>query len=163
MDEILEILSNDARVSAEEIAKMTKKPVASVKQAIKKYEDNGTIVQYKAILNPEMIDNGNAHPPVRALIEVSIVPQKDVGFDRIAERIYGFTEVKSCHLVSGSYDLLLVVEGENIQTVAEFVSSKLSSMENVRQTTTHFLLKKYKEDGKIFKQSVRPKRLNITY
>ncbi|NTV28788.1 MAG: Lrp/AsnC family transcriptional regulator [Candidatus Omnitrophica bacterium] len=163
MDEILEILSNDARISPEEIAKMTKKPVAAVKQAIRKYEADGTIVQYKAILNPEMIDSACAHPPVRALIEVSIVPQKDVGFDRIAERIYSFDEVKSCHLVSGSYDLLLVVEGQNIQTVAEFVSSKLSSMENVRQTTTHFLLKKYKEDGRIFKQAVRQKRLNITY
>ena len=72
-------------------------------------------------------------------------------------------KVKSCYLVSGSYDLLLIVEGENIQTVAEFVSSKLSPMENVRQTTTHFLLKKYKEDGKMFKVVSRPKRLNITY
>jgi DNA-binding Lrp family transcriptional regulator len=161
MDEILEILMNDARISAVEIAKMTKKPVAAVKKAIKKYEDDGTIVQYKAIINSEMIDNANGL--VRALIEVSIVPQKDVGFDHISERIYSFSEVKSCYLVSGSYDLLLIVEGQNIQTVAEFVSSKLSSMENVRQTTTHFLLKKYKEDGKIFRKAARPKRLNITY
>ena len=161
MDDILEILTNDARVSPEEIAKMTKQPVAAVKKAIRKYEDDGTIVQYKAIINSEMIDNANGL--VRALIEVSIVPQKDVGFDHIAERIYSFSEVKSCYLVSGSYDLLLIVEGQSIQTVAEFVSSKLSSMENVRQTTTHFLLKKYKEDGKIFRKAARPKRLNITY
>jgi len=161
MDEILEILVNDARVSPEEIAKMTKQPVAAVKRAIKKYEDDGTIVQYKAIVNSEMVENG--HGMVRALIEVAIIPQKDVGFDHIAERIFSFSEVKSCYLVSGSYDLLLVVEGQTIQTVAEFVSSKLSSMENVRQTTTHFLLKKYKEDGKIFRKVSRPKRLNITY
>lgn len=161
MDEILEILRNDARVSAEEIAKMTRKPVVAVKKAIKQYEDSGTIVQYKTIINSEMIDSGSNNSLVRALIEVSIIPQKDVGFDHVAERIYNFSEVKSCYLVSGSYDLLLVVEGENIQTVAEFVSSKLSSMENVRQTATHFLLKKYKEDGKIFKQVARSKRLNI--
>ncbi len=163
MDEILEILMNDARTSPEEIAKMTKKGVAAVKKVIKAYEANGTIVQYKAIVNPEMVDNGGRAAPVRALIEVSILPQKDVGFDSVAERIYSFSEVKSCYLVSGSYDLLLIVEGDNIQTVAEFVSSKLSPMENVRQTTTHFLLKKYKEDGKIFKQPNRPKRLNISY
>jgi DNA-binding Lrp family transcriptional regulator len=161
MDDILEILKNDARVTAEEIAKMTKKSVAAVKKAIKAYEADGTIVQYKAIVNPEMADNGRA--PVRALIEVSITPQKDVGFDHVSERIYNFTEVKSCYLVSGSYDLLLFVEGKDIQTVAEFVSMKLSPMEGVRQTTTHFLLKKYKEDGKIFKQPARSKRLNISY
>ncbi len=161
MEEILEILMNDARISAEEIAKMIKKPVAAVKKAIKKYEEDGTIVQYKTIVNQELA--GVHKSKVRALIEVSILPQKDVGFDSVAQRVYSFTEVKSCYLVSGSYDLLLVVEGEDIQTVAEFVSSKLSPMENVRQTTTHFLLKKYKEDGKIFKQASRPKRLNITY
>ncbi|MBF0570006.1 MAG: Lrp/AsnC family transcriptional regulator [Candidatus Omnitrophica bacterium] len=161
MDDILEILLNDARTSAEEIAKMTRSKVADVKKAIKKYEDDGTIVQYKTIINPEMVKSGRT--PVRALIEVSITPQKDVGFDNVAERIYSFAEVKSCYLVSGSYDLLLIVEGDNIQTVAEFVSSKLSPMENVRQTTTHFLLKKYKEDGKMFKAVSRPKRLNITY
>ncbi|MBF0619962.1 MAG: Lrp/AsnC family transcriptional regulator [Candidatus Omnitrophica bacterium] len=162
MDEILEILTKDARTTADEIAKMTKQSPALVKKAIKKYESDGTIVQYKAILNPEMTEDRN-HAKVRALIEVSILPQKDVGFDHVAERIYSFSEVKSCYLVSGSYDLLLIVEGDSIQTVAEFVSSKLSPMENVRQTTTHFLLKKYKEDGKLFKTAPRLKRLNITY
>ncbi len=161
MKEILEILMNDARTTPEEIAKMTGGSAAAVRKQIKKYEQDGTIVHYKAIVNPEMVE-GNQNM-VRALIQVSIVPQKDVGFDHIAERIYNFSEVKSCYLVSGSYDLLLVVEGNSIQTVAEFVSSKLSSMENVRQTATHFLLKKYKEDGKIFKVAPRQKRLNITY
>ena len=161
MDEILDILISDARTPAEDIARMTKKPVAAVRKAIKKYEDDGTIVQYKAVVNPEMAEGLTA--PVRALIEVSILPQKDVGFDHVAERIYSFAEVTSCYLVSGSYDLLLIVEGKSIQTVAEFVSSKLSPMENVRQTTTHFLLKKYKEESKIFKQSAKLKRLNISY
>ncbi len=161
MKDILEILMNDARTSAEDIAKMTRQSVVDVKKQIKKYEQDGTIIQYKAIVNPEMAERGQNL--VRALIQVSILPQKDVGFDHVAERIYSFNEVKSCYLVSGSYDLLLVVEGNSIQTVAEFVASKLSSMENVRQTATHFLLKKYKEDGKIFKVAPRQKRLNITY
>ena len=100
---------------------------------------------------------------VRALIEVSITPQKDVGFDNIARRIYEFPEVKSCYLVSGGYDLLVVVEGHNIQTVADFVAAKLSSMPNVRQTATHFLLKKYKEEGHVLKHSKDEKRQNISY
>ena len=100
---------------------------------------------------------------VRALIEVAITPQKDVGFDNIARRIYEFPEVRSCYLVSGGYDLLVVVEGSNIQTVADFVAAKLSSMPNVRQTLTHFLLKKYKEEGQIFKQHKIEKRPNISY
>ena len=100
---------------------------------------------------------------VRALIEVSITPQKDVGFDNIAERIYSYPEVKSCYLVSGGYDLLVVVEGNTIQTVADFVAAKLSSMANVKQTTTHFLLRKYKEEGQVFKQPKHEKRQNISY
>lgn len=100
---------------------------------------------------------------VRALIEVSITPQKDVGFDNIAKRIYEFPEVRSCYLVSGGYDLLVTVEGHNIQTVADFVAAKLSSMPNVRQTATHFLLKKYKEEGQILKHTKDEKRQNISY
>ena len=144
MDEILEILANDARITPEEIAKLTGKSVAAVKGAIKKYENDGIIVKYKTVINQDLIRESSAF--VRALIEVSITPQKDVGFDYLAERIYSFPEVVSCYLVSGTYDLLIVVEGETIQTVADFVASKLSPMENVRGTTTHFMLKKYKEE-----------------
>jgi len=100
---------------------------------------------------------------VRALIEVSITPQKDLGFDNIAERIYSYPEVKSCYLLSGGFDLLVVVEGESIQTVADFVAAKLSSMANVRQTATHFLLRKYKEEGQIFKHPKSERRQNISY
>ncbi len=100
---------------------------------------------------------------VRALIEVSITPQKDVGFDQIAERIYSYPEVKTCYLLSGGYDLLVVVEGDNIQTVADFVAAKLSSMANVRQTATHFLLRKYKEEGQVLHHSKKERRPNISY
>ena len=100
---------------------------------------------------------------MRALIEVSITPQKDVGFDNIAERIYSYPEVKSCYLVSGGFDLLVVVEGDNIQTVADFVAAKLSSMANVKQTATHFLLRKYKEEGKVLHNPKKERRPNISY
>ena len=126
MDEILEILSRDARISPAEIAKLTGTSVASVKKAIAKYEKSGTILKYKAVLNHDMVKESGS--VVRALIEVSVTPQKNVGFDSIAERIYSFPEVTSCYLLSGAYDLLLVVEGENIHTVANFVASKLSPM-----------------------------------
>ncbi len=161
MDEILEILTKDARMTAEDVAKLTGKSVGAVKKAIQQYEKNGVIVQYKTVINHDLMRDTNSF--VRALIEVNITPQKNVGFDSIAERIYGFPEVKSCYLVSGTYDLLVVVEGENIQMVANFIASKLAPMENVRGTTTHFLLKKYKEDGHILKKSNHRKTLNISY
>ena len=161
MDEILDILSNDARISPEEVSKLTGKSVDAVNKAIKKYEKNGTIVKYKTVINHDLVRDSNSF--VRALIEVSVAPQKDVGFDYIAERIYSFPEVTSCYLVSGAYDLLLVVEGENINAVSSFISTKLSPMEQVRSTTTHFLLQKYKEDGQVLKKKERGKRLNISY
>ena len=161
MDEILEILSGDARISAGEIAKLTGKSADSVEKSIKKYEKSGAIVKYKTVINHDLVRESNSF--VRALIEVSVSPQKGVGFDYIAERIYNFPEVNSCYLVSGAYDLLLLVEGENIQTVSNFIASKLSPMEHVRGTSTHFLLQKYKEDGQILKKKDRGKRLNISY
>ena len=161
MDEILEILSNDARISVQEIAKLTGKSADTVKKAIAKYEKSGAIVKYKTVINHDLVRDANSF--VRALIEVSVSPQKDVGFDYIAERIYSFPEVTSCYLVSGAYDLLVVVEGEDIRTVSDFIASKLSPMEQVRSTTTHFLLQKYKEDGQILKKRARGKRLNISY
>ena len=161
MDEILEILSQDARRTPEEIAQMTGQDTAEVRKAIKKYEKDGLIVKYKTVLNQDMIRENSSF--VRALIEVSVTPQKDLGFDQVAERIYSFPEVSSCYLLSGTYDLLVIVEGETIQTVSNFVASKLSSLANVRSTATHFLLKKYKEDGHVFKRSRQPKRLNISY
>ncbi|MCK9603587.1 MAG: Lrp/AsnC family transcriptional regulator, partial [Candidatus Omnitrophica bacterium] len=145
MDEILEILEKDARTTPEEIAKMLKKKTQSVKDAIKKLEKEGIILRYKAVINNELAKDTDSS--VRALIEVNIIPQKDLGFDKIAERIYSFPEVASCYLISGTYDLLLIVEGKDLHTVARFVAEKLAPLENIRGTATHFLLKKYKEDG----------------
>ncbi|MDD5560958.1 MAG: Lrp/AsnC family transcriptional regulator [Candidatus Omnitrophica bacterium] len=161
MDEILEILEKDGRSSVEEIAKMIRKKPDEVRKAIKKYEKDGAILKYKAVINKDLIKDSQSE--VRALIEVNIVPQKDLGFDKIAERIYSFPEVSSCYLISGTYDLLVVVEGENLHTVSNFVAEKLSCMENVRGTATHFLLKKYKEDGVVLKHRSENKRIAISY
>ncbi len=161
MDEILEILEKDGRTPVEDIAKMLKKKPQSIKEAIKKYEKEGVILKYKAVINKDLVKDAGSS--LRALIEVNIAPQKDVGFDKIAERIYSFPEVSSCYLISGTYDLLLIVEGPDLQTVSKFVAEKLSPMENVKGTVTHFLLKKYKEDGVILKHREENKRIAISY
>ncbi|MFH1406513.1 MAG: Lrp/AsnC family transcriptional regulator [Candidatus Omnitrophota bacterium] len=161
MDEILEILEKDARTTPGEIAAMTKKSVASVKTAIKKYEKEAAIVKYKAIINKGLIKE--ASPEVCALIEVNVAPQKNVGFDYVAERIYRFPEVASCYLISGTYDLLIIIKGKDMHEVSNFVAEKLSPMEGVRGTVTHFLLRKYKEDGEILKTHEKEKRLAISY
>ena len=139
---------------------MTGKRPDAVRKAIKKYEKDGVILKYKTIINKEIVERESSL--VRALIEVRIVPQKNLGFDHVAERIYQFPEVTSCYLLSGTYDLLLVVEGKNIHTISGFVAEKLAPMEHVRGTVTHFLLKKYKEDGDLLRQPVKEKRLAIS-
>ena len=130
MDEILQILEKNARITPEEIAGMLKRSVISVKKAIRKFQKQGVILGYKTIINKELTRDDDSE--VRAIIEVRVAPQKDLGFDKVAQRIYSFPEVKSCYLLSGTYDLLLVVEGKNIHTVASFVSEKLAPLENVR-------------------------------
>jgi len=160
MNDILEILESNARATLDEIRKLTGKSKKEIDKSIKNYEKKGVIVKYKAIINRQKIKGERA---VRALIEVKVAPQKDVGFDLVAERIYRFPEVKSCYLLSGTYDLLLVVEGEDINTVASFVSEKLAPLSQVRGTATHFMLKKYKEDGVVLVKKDKSTRLAITY
>jgi len=160
MDEILEILEENARISVEEIARLLNKDKKEVERAIKKYERKGIIVKYKTVINKEKLKE---KPQVIAIIEVKVAPQKDVGFDHIAQRIYRFPEVKSCYLLSGTYDLLLIVEGKDIHTVASFVAEKLAPLSSVKGTVTHFMLKKYKEDGVILVKEEKNRRLAITY
>jgi DNA-binding Lrp family transcriptional regulator len=161
MDEILEILEKDSRITPEEIGRMIKRKPQDVRKAIAKYEKEGVILKYRTVINKELISD--TEKKVRALIEVNITPQKDLGFDKIAERIYSFPEVTSCFLVSGTYDLLLIVEGADLSSVAGFVAEKLSPMENIKGVVTHFLLKKYKEDGVMLRQKEGNKRINISY
>jgi DNA-binding Lrp family transcriptional regulator len=160
MDELLEILEANARVSLEDLAKLTGRNKNEISKAIKNYEKKGVIIKYKTVINKEKLKNGNG---IIALIEVRVSPQKDVGFDLVAERIYKFPEVKSCYLISGTYDLLLLVEGKDMHTVAGFVSEKLSPLSTVKGTVTHFMLKKYKEDGVILTKGEKNQRLAITY
>lgn len=160
MDEILEILEDNARISLEDLEKLTGKNKKDVESAIKNYEKKGVIVKYKAVVNRDKL---NGERGVVALIEVQVTPQKDVGFDTVAERIYQFPEVKNCYLISGTYDLLLIVEGKDIQTVASFVSEKLAPLNSVKGTVSHFMLKKYKEDGVVLVKKEKNKRLAITY
>ncbi|MFA5356651.1 MAG: Lrp/AsnC family transcriptional regulator [Candidatus Omnitrophota bacterium] len=161
MDEILEILEKDARTTPEDIAKMLKKKPQSIKEAVKKYEKEGVILKYKTVINKDLIREADSS--VRALIEVNITPQKDLGFDKVAERVYSFPEVSSCYLISGTYDLLLIVEGRDLHSVSKFVAEKLSPLENIKGTVTHFLLRKYKEDGVILKHKEENKRIAISY
>jgi len=161
MKEILEILEKDARTRPEEIARMVKKDVRTVKKVIKKFEKEGVIVKYKTIVNTDLLKDDVKK--VRALIEVRVSPQRGYGFDHIAERIYRFPQVISCYLLSGSYDLLLLVEGKDIQEVSSFVSERLATIDHVNSTVTHFILKKYKSDGDILKRVERNTRMAISF
>ena len=157
MKEILRILERDARTTPQQIATMTGKPLAQVKRAIKKAESDHTILKYKTVINWDKL----REEQVRALVEVKVVPQRDVGFDAIAERIYRFPEARSVYLMSGTYDIAVLVEGSTMQEVAGFVTQKLAPLESIQGTVTHFLLKRYKEDGDILGVEGRPKRVPL--
>lgn len=149
MEEILEILEKDSRYTVEEIAVMAGKTEDEVRKAIKNYEYTGVIAGYTTLVNWE---NTNSET-VTALIQVKIIPQRGVGFDKVAERIYNFREVKACYLMSsGGFDLTVIVEGKTMKEVSMFVSNKLAIQEYVNGTATHFVLKKYKDHGTIFKE-----------
>lgn len=158
MEEILKILENDARTTPEQIATMTGKSLDEVKDSIKQAESNRSIIKYKTVINWGKLEREE----VLALIEVRLQPQREVGFDAVAERIYRFPEVRSAYLVSGMYDLLVIVTGKTMQDVAGFVSRKLATLESVQGTVTHFLLKRYKEDGEILEGDEGPKRQPLT-
>jgi DNA-binding Lrp family transcriptional regulator len=157
MKEILRILEKDARKTPQQIATMTGIPVDQVEEAIKRAESDRTILKYKTVVNWDKL----GEEQVRALVEVKVVPQRDVGFDAIAERIYRFSEARSVYLVSGTYDLAVLVEGATMQEVASFISQKLAPLESIQGTVTHFLLKRYKEDGEVIEPEERPKRVPL--
>lgn len=147
MEEILEILEKNSRYTDEEIAIMSGKTVEDVREAIRDFEEKSIIAGYTTLINWE----NTGKETVTALIEVKITPQRGVGFDKVAERIYKFSEVKACYLMSGGFDLTVIVEGKTMKEVALFVSQKLAIQEYVLSTATHFILKKYKDHGTIFK------------
>ena len=152
--EILRILENDSRTSNKQIAEMTGKSPAEVSRLIKQAEQERTILKYKALINWDKVEDEQ----VGALIEVKVNPQKDVGFDSIAEHIYRFTQTRSVYLVSGTYDLFVLVTGKTNHEIADFVSQKLSHIEGVQATVTQFILKRYKEDGEVIEEKEEVKR-----
>ena len=159
MNEIAELLQKDARLTPEDIASMLNKTVAEVRDKIRQMEDDGTIIKYCAVINEEKLQKQK--DKVVAFIEIQVQPEREKGFDALAERIYQFPQVTSLYLMSGRYDLLAVVEGDNLKDVAFFVSDKLSTLDNVKSTTTHFLLKKYKENGTMLFKQNKLERLNV--
>jgi len=154
LKEILKIMENDARTTIKQISTMTGTPGAEVTKLIKQAEKDRIILKYKTIVNWEKV----REEQVWALIEVRVAPQRDVGFDSIARRIYRFSEARTVYLVSGTYDLLVLAVGKTMHEVADFVAQKLAPIEGVQGTVTHFMLKRYKEDGEILEGEEEVKR-----
>ena len=156
--QVLEILNEDCRTPLERIAVMTGTSMEQVAQAIEEMENDRIILHYSPIINWDRADRER----VEGMIEVKVTPQRDLGFDAIAGRIYRFDEVKSVYLMSGNYDLLVLVEARTLKELASFVSEKLSTLEAVTGTATSFVLKRYKQDGVIFDGEKRDMRMAVS-
>ena len=157
MDELLKILQANATESRENIAKMLNVSVAEVNKRIADYEKSGIIRGYQAILNEDQLGLDT----VTAVIEVKVSPQRQGGFNTVAERISRFPEVRSAYLMSGTYDVLLFIEGRNLREVAAFVSERLSPLDGVLSTSTHFMLKTYKRLGVLMESGHAEERLSV--
>jgi DNA-binding Lrp family transcriptional regulator len=158
MDELLKLLQTNALESPENLARMMGITAADVSARIAEYEKQGVIRGYQAILNEDQLGLDK----VTAVIEVKVTPQREGGFDTIAQRISRFPEVISAYLMSGTYDLLLFVEGRTLREVASFVSERLSPLEGVLSTSTHFMLKTYKRFGVLMQQETSDERLSVS-
>jgi DNA-binding Lrp family transcriptional regulator len=157
MDPLLKLLQENAAAKPELLAKMLNLSEAEVTAKIKQYETDRVILGYRAILNDEKM----GLDIVRAVIEVKITPERGGGFDRLAERIAKYAEVRSCYLMSGGYDLLVVVEGDDLREVARFVAEKLATIQGVISTATHFMLKVYKDHGTLVSLDGNEERLAV--
>lgn len=147
MYKILTLLENDAKLTPEQLAAMLSKEVGEIRDIVDKYEKEGVILGYKSIIDWDKTDREF----VNALIEVKVVPQKDKGFDYIAKKIYNYPEVQSLYLMSGGFDFAIMLEGKTMKEVAFFVAQKLATIDGISATATHFVLKKYKDKGVIYK------------
>jgi len=158
MDRLLEFLKSNGRASTGDLAKALNLSEAEVESRLENFERDGTIVGYQAVFDPEKTGHGS----VEAVIEVKITPERGGGFDRLASRISKFEEVQSCYLMSGGYDLLIIVQGETLQAVARFIAERLSTVKGVISTATHFRLKAYKENGMFLHRESKPQRLAVS-
>jgi DNA-binding Lrp family transcriptional regulator len=156
--EILRMVEGNARMSDTEIAQMVGMEESEVKKIVADLEHKGIIRGYKAVVNYEKA----GIEIVQAIIDVKVSPERNTGYDAIAERIARFPEVKSVRLVSGEYDLSVLISGKTMHEVAYFVAEKIAPLEHVRNTVTHFLLKSYKENGEIYGEEEKGKRLAVT-
>ncbi|MEH6905668.1 Lrp/AsnC family transcriptional regulator [Neobacillus drentensis] len=145
--EILKLIEENHKISVETVALMVMSSEEAVRNTIKKLEEEKVIVSYPALIDWSKVEG---QENIIAMIDVKVTPKRGVGFDAVAERIYRFPEVTSLYLMSGAYDLSITIEGQTMNQIATFVSEKLSTIDNVVSTTTHFMLKKYKHDGVIF-------------
>lgn len=157
-DPLLQLLRRKARFTDQELADLLSIDKIAVGDRVADWEADGTILGYHAVIDPEATGDTS----VSAFIEVKLTPERGGGFDRLAMRIARFDQVVSCYLASGGYDLMVVVEGSDLREVARFVSEKLSSLDGVISTATHFRLKTYKENGFVFERDTTPERLAVS-
>ena len=155
---LLELLEEDARRTPEHIGVLLGISTAEARARIEGLESSGVIRGYTVLVDKDKLEEEN----ISALIEVKVQPERNRGFDAIAEQLYLFDEVKACYLMSGAYDLMLIVEGKNIRSVSRFVSERLSILDNVQSCATHFILKRYKTDGVIFEKQAQDKRMVVS-
>ncbi len=158
MDELLKLLRQNAMEKPATLARLLNLTEAQVREKISDYERTGVIRGYQAVVNEESLDLDVVH----AVIEVKITPEREGGFDRLATRISRFDEVDSVYLMSGGYDLLVFISGRTLKEVAGFVAAKLSAMEGVVSTSTHFMLKTYKEHGVLMEEKDTHERLKVS-
>ena len=147
MDQLLQLLEGDCTLPHKQLAAMVGTSEEKIGESIRRYEEENIILGYKAVIDWDAVKRED----VTALIEVKVEPQRGDGFDRVAERIYQYEEVEACYLMSGDFDMTVIISGKTLQEVAMFVSQKLSAIDAVKATATHFILKKYKENHLIFK------------
>lgn len=153
-EKILSIIEKNSRIDLAELAILLGEEETAVANAIAEMEKNGTICGYHTLINWDNTSKDN----VIALIEVKVTPQRGMGYDKLAERIYQYPEVSSIYLMSGAFDFTVIIEGKNMKEVAKFVSDKLAPLESVLSTATHFVLKKYKEHGSILSEKKQDER-----
>lgn len=158
MRELLELLEHDAKRPVAELAAMLNRSEYEVEQQIKKLEDDKVILNYNTLINWEKFGDDT----VTATIEVKVTPQREVGFDAIAERIYRFDEVRSVYLMSGAFDLLVMIEGKSLKDISNFVATRLATIEGVVSTRSNFMLKLYKKDGVIIEDHEHDRRLVVS-
>lgn len=157
-DPLLQLLRRKARITDQELADLLSLDKDAIAVRVAAWEKDGTILGYHAVVNPET----SGDTSVSAFIEVKVTPERGGGFDRLAMRVARFDQVVSCYLASGGYDLMVVVEGTDLREVARFVSEKLSSLDGVISTATHFRLKTYKENGFLFEKDPESERLAVS-